>query len=85
MFGVGFQEILVVMVIALLVFGPKKLPELARMLGKAMSEFRKAVNDVKTAMEVDEIKSYKPEKPELPASESSSSTDDPKTESSDEE
>lgn len=43
MFGLGFQEILVILVVALIVFGPAKLPELGKALGKSISEFRGAV------------------------------------------
>jgi TatA/E family protein of Tat protein translocase len=42
MFGLGTQELLLIFAIALLIFGPKKLPELARSTGKAIREFRKA-------------------------------------------
>lgn len=45
MFGIGGSELLVIMVVALLVLGPKKLPEMARTLGKFMNEFRKVSND----------------------------------------
>ena len=44
----GVQEMLGIFIIALLLFGPKKLPELGRMLGKAVSEFRRAKNDLKS-------------------------------------
>ena len=47
MFGIGMTELLVILGIALIVFGPKKLPELAKHLGKAMREFRKATEEVK--------------------------------------
>jgi TatA/E family protein of Tat protein translocase len=47
----GVQEMLGVFMIALLLFGPKKLPELGRMLGKAVSEFRRAKNELKSTFE----------------------------------
>ena len=42
MFGLGYQELLIILVIVLVLFGAQKLPELARGLGKSMSEFKKA-------------------------------------------
>ncbi len=54
MFGLGIPELLVIFVIALIVFGPKKLPDLGRSIGRAMAEFKKASDDfqesVKTEM-----------------------------------
>ena len=47
----GFQELLVIFVIALLVFGPKKLPELGKSLGKSLREFKKATEDLKNTWE----------------------------------
>lgn len=46
MFGIGFQELLIIAIIALLIVGPKKLPDLAKTLGKGFSEFRKATDDI---------------------------------------
>ena len=47
----GMQEMLVIFVLALLIFGPKKLPELGKTLGKAMTEFRRASNELKTTFD----------------------------------
>src|ERR1700740_825836 len=47
----GFSEMLVIFIIALLVFGPKKLPELGKSLGKGIREFKKATNDLKANWE----------------------------------
>ncbi|HDJ27848.1 MAG TPA: twin-arginine translocase subunit TatB [Proteobacteria bacterium] len=47
MFGIGFPELLMILVVALLVIGPKKLPDLAKTLGKGLAEFRKATEDLK--------------------------------------
>ena len=52
MFGsIGGTEILVIMVIALLVFGPRKLPELGKSIGRGLSEFKRASNDLKRSLE----------------------------------
>ena len=48
---VGFPEMVAIFVIALLLFGPKKLPELGRTLGKAITEFRRASNELKATFE----------------------------------
>jgi sec-independent protein translocase protein TatA len=45
----GFSEMLVIFVVALLVFGPKKLPELGKSLGKGIREFRKATDELKSS------------------------------------
>jgi len=55
MFGsIGGTELLIIVIIALVVFGPKRLPELGRTIGKGLSEFRRASNDLKRSLE-DEI------------------------------
>lgn len=52
MFGnIGFPELLVIMAIALLIFGPKKLPEVGKSLGKALREFRRTTDEIKEKIE----------------------------------
>ena len=51
MFGLGTGEILVILLIVLLLFGAKKLPELAKGLGKGINEFKKASTDIKKEVE----------------------------------
>jgi Tat protein translocase TatB subunit len=46
MFGIGLPELLVILVVALIVLGPKRLPEVARTLGKGLAEFRRATSDI---------------------------------------
>ncbi len=47
MFGIGTTELLVILVIALVVLGPKRLPEMARSLGRGLAEFRRASTDIR--------------------------------------
>jgi TatA/E family protein of Tat protein translocase len=58
--SLGFPELMIIMVIALIIFGPRKLPELGRSLGKSIGEFRKASNELKSTLEeeirVEEVK-----------------------------
>jgi sec-independent protein translocase protein TatA len=48
MFGLGYQELLIILVIVLILFGANRLPELARSLGSSVKEFKKGVNEAKT-------------------------------------
>jgi TatA/E family protein of Tat protein translocase len=52
MFGsIGMPELIVIFTIALLIFGPRKLPELGRSLGRSLSEFKRASNELKSTLE----------------------------------
>ncbi len=49
-FGIGMPELLIIMAVALLVLGPKKLPEIARSLGRGMAEFRRASTELRNSL-----------------------------------
>ena len=49
--SLGFPELLVIFVIALIIFGPRKLPEIGRSLGKSLAEFKKASNELRNTLE----------------------------------
>jgi sec-independent protein translocase protein TatB len=53
MFGIGMPEMILILAIALIVIGPKKLPDLAKSLGRAMNEFKKATREIKESMDID--------------------------------
>ncbi len=53
MFGLGMPEILMILAIALIVIGPKKLPDLAKTLGRAMGEFKRSAQDFKQSLDVE--------------------------------
>src|SRR5262249_7795076 len=62
--SLGLPEILFIMVIALLIFGPKRLPEIGRTIGKGMAEFRKATNDLKNTISTElSIEDEQPARP----------------------
>lgn len=62
MFGLGLPELIVIFVIALLIFGPKKLPELGKALGRGIAEFKRATQEIKETIDVEsrkeELKKY---------------------------
>jgi Tat protein translocase TatB subunit len=60
MFGIGMPEMLLILAIALIVIGPKKLPDLAKSLGRAFAEFKRATSELKESLEIDsELKDIK--------------------------
>ena len=60
MFGIGMPEMLLILAIALIVIGPKKLPDLAKSLGRALREFKKATSELKESIELEsELKEVK--------------------------
>jgi sec-independent protein translocase protein TatB len=69
MFGIGTTELIVILVVALLVLGPKKLPEIAKSLGKAMGEFRRMSTDVKRTIEMEADRTEESEKKKKAAEE----------------
>ena len=87
MFDIGLPELLVILVIALIVFGPQKLPELSKAFGKAIKEFKKSTEEMKGSFEAEtkdlqEIKSTLPREnllADLAVSVSNSMTDSPGT------
>jgi TatA/E family protein of Tat protein translocase len=70
MFDIGLQEMLVIGVLALLVFGPSKLPELGRMVGRALREFRRASDEFRSTVETN-LQLNEPDPPPSYATESS--------------
>jgi len=65
-FGLGVPELIFILILALLIFGPKRLPEIGRTLGRGMSEFRKASNDLKRTLNVELALDEQPAPPVLP-------------------
>jgi TatA/E family protein of Tat protein translocase len=63
MFGIGMPELILILGLALIVLGPKKLPEIARALGKGLAEFRRATDELKDELTRIEPESETPKTP----------------------
>ena len=66
MFGVGTQELLLILLVVLLLFGGKRIPEVARSLGKGMADFRKAMHEVQREIDVEMLKTPEPNRRAAP-------------------
>jgi len=65
MFGIGMQELLIILVIALIVVGPRKLPELAKSLGRGLAEFKRTADDFQSTMMADARTDTSPRTPTI--------------------
>ncbi|MBO8167847.1 MAG: twin-arginine translocase TatA/TatE family subunit [Thermoanaerobacteraceae bacterium] len=54
MFNIGFPELILILVLALVIFGPKKLPEVGKAIGSGLREFKKATSDLQKIIEIDD-------------------------------
>jgi len=66
MFGIGMPELIVIFIVALLVFGPKKLPDLGKALGRGLAEFKRASEELKEGLSRD-LSLDEDDKPSPPA------------------
>ncbi len=76
MFGIGMPELILILAVALIVIGPKKLPDMARSLGRALGEFKKATRELKETIDIESsVPNIKTSVDEVSKTDSAGSTD----------
>ena len=78
MFGIGTPELIIILIVALLVIGPKKLPDIAKALGRALGEFRRATDELKENIDLGSVERWTqttPPAPERPADKKAAATE----------
>ena len=79
--SIGMPELLIIFVIALIIFGPRKLPELGRSLGKSLGEFKRASNDLRNTLEEEiHVEEHTRREPPAPARAAAPPVEDPQHE-----